>query len=290
MTDRAAFFRALGDANRLRILALLAREELTVSELQEVLGLGQSTVSAHLAQLRAVGLVATRKDGSSTRSAPAVPDGEADAARFATETPLSEADRLALERVLAARGSPAPEGLGADYLPGRSWEAFAHLLLALLPPLRIADLGVGTGHLTRLLAARARHTIAIDRDPAALARLGDGPSIEPRLGTLEALPLAPQEVELVVMSQSLHCAEDPRATLRACLRALVPGGRIAVLDLASHPHVWVRPRLGHRHLGFADLRGLLDEAGFVDTRVDTVHVDRRTPSFTTLFATGRTPG
>jgi len=292
MNDRAALFRTLGDPNRLRILALLGREELSVSELQEVLALGQSTVSAHLAQLRRVGLVATRKEGSATRSVLATPGGEGTLLRLATETPLSDADAAALTRVLAARAAPAPEGLGADYLPGRSWEAFAHLLLGLVPPLRIADLGVGTGHLTRLLATRARAVIAVDRDPAVLARLcndATGLPIEPRQGTLEALPLAPGEVDLVVLSQSLHCAADPTDTLRQCRAALAPGGRVVVLDLAPHAHEWARARLGHLHLAFADLDLRLAAAGFQQIEVTTVHADRRAPSFTTLLATGATP-
>ncbi|MDP2317091.1 MAG: metalloregulator ArsR/SmtB family transcription factor [Pseudomonadota bacterium] len=290
--DRATLFRTLGDPNRLRILALLGQEELSVSELQDILGLGQSTVSAHLAQLRRVGLVATRKDGSATRSVLATPDGEDALVQLATAA-LAEPDLAALDRVRAARVAPAPEGLGPDYLPGRSWEAFCHLLLALLPPLRIADLGVGTGHLTRLLAARARHTIAVDRDPAALAGLaqpGDPFVIEPRLGTLEALPLAPAEVDLVVLSQSLHCAVDPDDTLRQCRRALAPGGRVVLLDLAPHAHEWARHRLDHLHLGFADLGERLAAAGFVSISVTTVHTDRRAPAFTTLLATGTTPG
>jgi DNA-binding transcriptional ArsR family regulator len=290
--DRATLFRTLGDPNRLRILALLGREELSVSELQEILGVGQSTVSTHLAQLRRVGLVATRKDGSATRSVLATPDGEDALVQLATAA-LSAPDEAALARVCAARAAPAPEGLGADYLPGRSWEAFAHLLLALVPPLRIADLGVGTGHLTRLLAARARATIAVDRDPAALARLaqpGDSFVIEPREGTLEALPLAPGEVDVVVLSQSLHCAADPDDTLRQCRRALAPAGRIVILDLAPHPHEWARHRLGHLHLGFPDLDARLAAAGFEHVSVTTVRTDRRAPAFTTLLATGTAPG
>ena len=196
----------------------------------------------------------------------------------------SAADEAALARVIAARGDPAPDGLGPDYLPGRSWEALAHLLLALMPALRVADLGVGTGHLTRLLAARSR-VVAVDRDPAALARVVH-PNIEPRLGTLEDPPLGAAEFDLVLLSQSLHCAVDPAQTLRRCHAALVPGGRIAVLDLAPHAHAWVGPRLGHRHLGFADLGRMLEEAGFSDVSVTTVHVDRRSPAFTTLLGVG----
>jgi DNA-binding transcriptional ArsR family regulator len=284
MASRADLFRVLGDPSRLRILALLGREELSVSELQEVLGLGQSTVSGHLAQLRRAGLVETRREGMQTRSVVATPDGEAELVRLATSTALSEADRLSLDRVLSSREAPAPEGLGPDYLPGRSWEALAHLLLALLPPLRVADLGVGTGRLTRLLAEGARRCIAIDRDPAALAALP--PSIEGREGRLEDPPLAPGEVDLVVLSQSLHCVADPVATLRKCHAALAEGGRVAVLDLAPHEHAWVRHRLGHQHLGFADLAGLLREAGFRDVRCDVVHRDRKAPAFTTLLAIG----
>lgn len=283
--SRADLFRVLGDPNRLRILALLGREELSVAELQEVLGLGQSTVSGHLAQLRRAGLVATRRHGGETRSGLAVPEGEGELVRLAADSPLAEGDRLALERVLAAREAPAPEGLGPDYLPGRSWEAFARMLLALMPPLRVADLGVGTGHMTRLLASRAARCIAIDRDPAALARLPA--SVEGRLGTLEDPPLAPGEVDLVVLSQSLHCVEDPVATLQRCRDALAEGGRVAVLDLAPHGHAWVRHRLGHRHLGFADLPGMLTTAGFSEVVSEVAHTDRRAPAFTTVLAVGR---
>lgn len=282
---RADLFRTLGDPTRLRIFALCLRDELAVNELQDIVGVGQSTVSGHLAQLRTAGLVTARRDGPHTRYAAARPEGEAGLVQLVADAPLAEGDALALQRILAERASPTPEGLGNDYLPGRSWEALARLLLALLPPLRIADLGVGTGHLTGLLASGARRVIAIDRDAAALERLPA--SIERRVGTLEDLPLKEREVDLVLMSQALHCVDDPIPTLRRCREALVGGGQIAVLDLAPHPHEWVRHRLGHKHLGFADLGALLREAGFFDVSAEIVHVDRRSPAFTTVLAIGR---
>ena len=282
---RADVFRTLGDPTRLRIFALLAREELAVGEVQEVVGLGQSTVSGHLAQLRAAGLATARRDRAHTRYAAARPEGHDALFHLLTADPLPEGDALALQRLLGERTAPTPEGLGSDYLPGRSWEALARMLLSLLPPLRIADVGVGTGHLTSLLAAGARHVIAIDRDAAALARLP--PSIERRIGTLEDLPLGEREVDLVLISQALHCVAEPVLTLRKCLDALAGGGQIAVLDLAPHAHAWVRHRLGHKHLGFADLAALLREAGFHDVRQEIVHVDRRAPAFTTVLAVGR---
>lgn len=283
--SRAEIFRTLGDPTRLRIFALVAREELAVGEVQDIVGLGQSTVSGHLAQLRTAGLVTARRDGAHTRYTAARPEGQDALYQLLAGEPLPEGDALALQRVLAERTAPTPEGLGSDYLPGRSWEALARMLLSLLPPLRIADLGVGTGHLTSLLAAGARHVIAIDRDEAALARLP--PSIERRVGTLEDLPLGEREVDLVLISQALHCVNDPVATLRRCRAALAGGGQIAVLDLAPHTHAWVRHRLGHQHLGFADLAGLLRDAGFHDVRQEIVHVDRRAPAFTTVLAVGR---
>ncbi len=283
--SRADLFRTLGDPTRLRIFSLCLRDELAVSELQEIVGVGQSTVSGHLAQLRTAGLVTARRDGAHTRYAAARPEGEEPLVALVADAPLGEGDAQALQRVLAERESPTPEGLGNDYLPGRSWEALARLLLTLLPPLRIADLGVGTGHLTGLLASGARRVIAIDRDAAALARLPD--TIERRVGTLEDLPLRDREVDVVLMSQALHCVEDPIPTLRRCRDALVGGGQIVVLDLAPHPHEWVRHRLGHKHLGFPDLAALLREAGFFDVSSEVVHVDRRAPAFTTVLAMGR---
>jgi ArsR family transcriptional regulator len=283
--SRAEIFRTLGDPTRLRIFALVAREELAVGEVQDIVGLGQSTVSGHLAQLRTAGLVTARRDGAHTRYTAARPEGQDALYQLLAGEPLPEGDAFALQRLLAERTAPTPEGLGSDYLPGRSWEALARMLLSLLPPLRIADLGVGTGHLTSLLAAGARHVIAIDRDEAALARLP--PSIERRVGTLEDLPLGEREVDLVLISQALHCVNDPVATLRRCREALAGGGQIAVLDLAPHTHAWVRHRLGHQHLGFADLAGLLRDAGFHDVRQEIVHVDRRAPAFTTVLAVGR---
>lgn len=282
--SRADLFRVLGEPTRLRILSLVVREELTVSEIQEIVGIGQSTVSGHLSQLKTAGLVTARRDGAHTRYAGATPEGESGVVQLVAESPLLEGDALALARVLGERVSPTPEGLGSDYLPGRSWEALAKLLLPFVQPMRIADLGVGTGHLTALLADRARHVVAIDRDEVALSRLPT--HIERRVGTLEDPPLNDREVDLVLLSQSLHCVDDPIATLKRCREALVGGGQIAVLELAPHSHGWVRHRLGHKHLGFADLGAMLVQAGFHNVRCDVVHVDRRSPAFTTILAVG----
>ncbi len=280
-TDR---LRVLAEPVRLRILALLQAEELSAGELQDLLGLAQSTFAGHMAQLKRVGLAdARRAQGQVVYSLAAVEDTEL-AALIASE-PLDEADRFALERILAARGA-AIDSLDADFLPGRNWEGLAQLLLTLLPPLRIADLGVGSGELTRLLASSnpASHLIAVDLQADALVNLG--PNVEPRCGDLADPPLAPGEVDLVLYSQSLHCVEDPLLALQNLHEKLAPGARVAVLDLAPHAHTWVQGRLGHKHLGFPDLAALLTAAGFHTVSCAVVHRDRRPPAFTTLLALG----
>ncbi len=282
---RADRLRILAEPLRLRILALLAVEELTAGELQDLLGLAQSTFAGHMAQLKRVGLVDARRTGTQVVYTLGTLDDAALTALIASE-PLEDPDRFALERVRAARATAPTDSLDADFLPGRNWEGLAHLLLALLPPLRIADLGVGTGELTRLLAASnpASRVIAVDLDPAALENLG--PQVEPRVGDLSDPPLAPGEVDLVLLSQSLHCVPDPFTALRRIHERVAPGTRIAVLDLAPHAHTWVQARFGHKHLGFSDLGGLLTTAGFTSVSCDVVHRDRRSPAFTTLLALG----
>jgi ArsR family transcriptional regulator len=155
----------------------------------------------------------------------------------------------------------------------------------------VADLGVGTGQLTRLLARHAALVIAVDQDPAVIQRLSgpetDAGRLVGRVGTIEAPPLERGEVDLVLLSQSLHCVDDPAAALVAVHARLAPGGRVAVVDLAPHEHGWVRTRFGHRHLGFADLGGMLVAAGFSEVRSEVVHRDRVSPAFTTVLATGR---
>ena len=282
---RSDRLKVLAEPIRLRVLTLLCVEELCAGDLQNLLGIAQSTFAGHMAQLRRVGLVDARRSGAQVVYSIATIEDVALAALIDSE-PLDEADRFALERVRAARAAESVDLLGADVLPGRSWEALARLLLACLPPLRIADLGVGSGELTRLLAASnpATRVIAVDLDAAALASLG--PSVEARVGDLADPPLVPGEVDLVLLSQSLHCVANPEQALKNIYAKLAPNARIAVLDLAPHSHAWVQGRLGHKHPGFADLSGMLAAAGFHSVSCDVVHVDRRAPAFTTLLALG----
>ncbi len=282
---RAERLKVLAEPLRLRVLTLLREQELSAAELMDLLGSAQSTFAGHMAQLKRVAMVDARRVQGQVVYSLATLDDDALAALVASE-PLDDADRFGLERVLAARVADPLDSLDADFLPGRNWEGLAHLLLTLLPPLRIADLGVGTGELTRLLAASnpASRIIAVDLEPDALHGLGE--NVEPRVGDLGDPPIAPGEVDLALFSQSLHCVADPLRTLQNLYAKLAPGARVAILDLAPHTHAWVQGRLGHRHLGFADLGGLLTSAGFHSVRCTVVHRDRRSPAFTTLLALG----
>jgi len=136
---------------------------------------------------------------------------------------------------------------GHHYVPGRSWKGLAETLLALLPPLEIADLGAGEGTFSQLLARRAKRVIAIDNSEkmveygADLARKHGVENLEYRQGDLEAVPIDDQSVDLAFFSQALHHAQHPERAVAEAWRILKPGGRVVVLDL-NRPHLRRRAR------------------------------------------------
>ncbi|MCA9323298.1 MAG: metalloregulator ArsR/SmtB family transcription factor [Planctomycetes bacterium] len=304
--DLSRTLRVLGDETRLRIVELLATEELTVTELASVLALPQPRVSAHVGQLKEVLPFTERRAGRRSYlgldlAAPRLVGLMNWIRAEGAESGLREADRVALRRVLAerdrSRGPKETAGLGSDELPGRSWEGFARALLTLVPPLRVADVGVGEGDMTLLFARFARQVVAVDLDPAALeglqlkARRSGLTNLECRKGSIEALPLPNDAFDLVVLSQLLHLLDDPGPGLRECARVLAPGGRLLVFELARHAETWVQDRFQHRRLGFqADaLSALLRDVGLERVTTSPVSRGRRSPHFVTLLATGHKP-
>src|SRR5260370_8281587 len=168
------------DLTRLRLLLLLEEEELSVAELQQILNMGQSRISSHLAQLKRAGVVADRRAGKNvyygaTRSAGR--NGTRGRVQqiietLAREIPETARDRTALKLALRRRQDRAREyfdelagKFGRSYVPGRSWRALSHALISLVPRLTIVDLGAGEGTLSQLLAKSARKVIAIDNSP-----------------------------------------------------------------------------------------------------------------------------
>jgi ArsR family transcriptional regulator len=307
MKGASSLYRLLGDDVRLRILRLLARERLNVTELTSVLGLAQSGVSRHLGLLRDSGLVDERREGGFTYYRAALPAANGLAPVWdllgrqfaeATDDPGLRADDSRLKEVLRVRKeSFAAHGGGERQLvPGRSWAAWARALGLLLPPCTVADLGCGDGYLAVETSRWASRVIAVDRSrevldrARALALRRDVRNIDWRRGELEALPLDDGAVDVALLSQALHHAADPAKALAEARRVLVPGGRLLVLDLRRHEEAWVRERLGDRWLGFADeeLALLLEGAGFRDVRI---RVGARLPGdpFTVLIAVGTNP-
>jgi ubiquinone/menaquinone biosynthesis C-methylase UbiE/DNA-binding transcriptional ArsR family regulator len=303
--------RALADPTRLRIVALLANEELSVHELQEITRMGQSRISTHLGLLHDAGLLESRRDGKRAFYRWPASSSEATrhslelAVRGATELPEHGADRINLKRVLTLRQDQAQVFFNQVagrfdrvYGPGRSWQAFGHLLLRILPPLTVADLGSGEGLISELLARRCKKVIAVDNSErivafgAAKARRIGIRNLEFRLGDLEDPPLAPRSVDLVILSQALHHATDPARAIAGAHRILRPGGQIMILDLRQHTFEQARSLYGDRWLGFAesDLDRWLQAAGFQNLELNIVAREEQPPHFETILASANKPG
>ncbi|HEY1716897.1 MAG TPA: metalloregulator ArsR/SmtB family transcription factor [Verrucomicrobiae bacterium] len=297
--------RALSDATRLRIVALLERDELSVNELQEITRLGQSRISTHLGLLQDSGLVQSRRDGKRTfyklnsQTSGATAEFIQLAIRGAKELPEHSHDQINLKRVVARRREHAQVFFNQIagrfdrvYGPGRSWQAFGHLLLRILPPLVVADLGAGEGLLSELLARRAKKVIAVDNSEkivefgAAKAKKNGLKNLEFRLGNLQNPPIDANSVDLVILSQALHHAEIPADAIAAAHKILKPGGQILILDLLKHNFEKARELYGDRCPGFAesDLHHWLENAGFKKIEVSIVAREEQPPHFQTILA------
>ena len=304
MPSIVQILRALADPNRMRILLLLKAEELSVAELQEILVMGQSTISTHLSQLKQAGLVEDRRTGKSNfyRASSTSRDFlERLLARAEKESSEAAADQAAMRAVVKRRQDKMRAffdsmagRLGKDYVPGKSWKSLAETLLRLMPPLIIADLGAGDGSFALLLSQRAARVIAVDSSARMLevgretaARHGIE-NIEFRLGDMEEVPIEDSAVDLVFFSQSLHHTLHPERAVGEAARILRPGGRIVILDLVKHRFEEARELYADERLGFseAELMDVLESAGF--RNVTTSIVDRETegPQFQTLLAIG----
>src|ERR1043166_586972 len=240
MASTINFLRLIADPTRLRLLLLLEQEELSVAELQEILGMGQSRISSHLAQLKRAGAVVDRRAGKNVYYGLQNPSRNGARARVqelvqtvAREIPETTRDRTALKLALRKRQDKAREyfdelagKFGRSYVPGLSWEALAHVLISLLPPLTVADLGAGEGTLAQLLARRAHKVIAVDNAPkmvefgAQLAKKHGFKTPESRRGDIEDPPIAKGSVDLAIFSQALHHAIHPERALAAAHRIL----------------------------------------------------------------------
>lgn len=309
MASTINFLRLLADPTRLRLILLLEEEELSVAELQDIMGMGQSRISSHLAQLKRAGVVEDRRAGKNVYYGLAKQE-ESDGARaqvrdlmrtLAREMPETASDETALKLVLRKRKDRAREyfdelagKFGRSYVPGRSWQALAHTLITLLPAQTVADLGAGEGTLSQLLAKSAKQVIAIDNSPkmvefgVELAKQHGFANLEYRLGDIEDPPITKSSIDLAILSQALHHALHPEHAIASAHRILKKGGRLVILDLLSHRFERARELYADHWLGFSEvqLHRWLEEADFKNIEVTVVSREKESPHFQTVFATG----
>jgi ArsR family transcriptional regulator len=271
--------------------------------------MGQSRISSHLAQLKRAGVVEDRRAGKNVYYGLSN-DGKLGPRRarvseltriLAREMRETQRDRTALKIVLRKRQDKAREyfdqlagRFGRSYVPGRSWQALAHTMIAMLPPLVVADLGAGEGTLSQLLAKKARKVIAVDNAPkmvefgSKLAKKHGFRNLEYRLGDIEDPPIEENSIDLAIFSQALHHAIHPERAIAAAYRMLKKDGRVVVLDLLSHRFEKARDLYADHWLGFSEvqLHQWLENAGFNDVEVTVVSREKESPHFQTVFASG----
>jgi len=292
----------LSDPTRLRILMLVDHEALSVAELQEVLGMGQSRISTQLSQLKLEGLVSDERSGKNNiYTCTADPDLMEVARLAAAEVAEVADDQSALRHLLRKRKDRSRAyfdelagRFGKDYVPGRSWKALAEALIKVLNYQVVADLGAGEGTLAQLLAQRAEKVIAVDLSPKMvefgqnLAAQNGLANLEYRIGDIENPPIENESLDLAILSQALHHAEHPQRALDAAFRILKPGGRLIVLDLLQHHFEEARELYADRWLGFSEseLASMLETAGFGQIEIVVADREIEAPKFQTLLGIG----
>ncbi len=303
----SALLRLLSDPTRVRLLALLEREELTVAELAAITRLAQPRVSTHLARLKEADLVRDRRAGVSAyyrfdhESLDPAQRALWQALSTGSDDPLLRQDAERVPAVLASRAADQnwADSVAGDmerhYSPGRTWEALARSTLPLLAPGDVLDVASGDGVLAELLAPHARRYVCVDSSrrvvAAAAERLRKFRNVEVREGDMHALPFADAEFDLVVLMHALTYADKPAQAVAEAARVLRPGGRLLLSSLARHEHQNVVQAYGHANLGFADkdLRRFAARAGLELVNAETVTREKRPPHFEVISLIARKP-
>jgi SAM-dependent methyltransferase len=298
----------IGEPTRIRLMALLTRQELTVAEIVAVMQLAQSSISTHLGRLREAGLVRDRKSGPSTYYA--LNDGAMlpsarklwELVRGEVRESLLEEDGNRADQILRARQRTAGWAdtvageMERHWSPGRTWESLARAMVGLLRLGDVVDIGSGDGSIAQLVGPRARTWTCVDRSErmvsAARDRLARAKNVRFVVGDAQALPLREAMFDTALM---LHVLTHVDAPARACAevaRVLRPGGVLAVATLDAHDHGETTAPYGDIHAGFAPaaLRRLLGRAGLEVDACEVTSRDGRPPCFRVITAFARKSG
>jgi len=301
----------LAEPSRSRILLLLDRHELTVSELCTVLQMPQSTVSRHLKLLVDDGWIIARGEGTTrfyklvaNRLDNAMRDLWAVVSSQFIASGLATQDGRRAESVLAKRRDRAQ----VFFLNSANmWDAMRTEmigartdLLALLdlldPTWVVGDLGCGVGHIAEALAPCVTRVIAVDESgpmlDAAKLRLDEHENVELRAGTIEALPIDDDSLDAAVLFLVAHFVADPARAMREVRRVIKPGGRLLIVDLMSHDRADYVIQLGHVWQGFdaEQMKQWLTEAGFQSSRYRALPADPAAKGPTMFVASARKAG
>ena len=311
MSQTLKHLKALNDPTRLRLLALLQNEELSVNELQNITELGQSRISTHLSLLQEAGLLISRREGK--RSLYKI-NNDPTIESLNWIVPVIESTKVQaehkedaknLKRVINQRNkqhqlyfNQVAGRFDQKYGPGRSWQAFGKLLIELVPPLDIADLGSGEGLVGELLAQKARNVFCVDISKK-IVRFGQTNAIKNGIknieflhGDIEKIPLKTKSVDVALFSQSLHHAKKPQTALKEAHRILRDSGQLIILDLLEHQFPQAKEVYGDHWLGFSKntLHNWIEESGYAKINISEADREEDPPHFTTLLATAQKQG
>lgn len=296
------FFKALADETRLRLAHILFHYELSVNELVQIMGIGQSRVSRHLKILTEAGLLRSRRDGLRVfYSAPPAGQGRnflATALPFSMETAQFNADFALAGQAIEERARKTRQFFNAF---ADDWDALNHEILgnfdlpgrvvgAMPEDCHVAvDLGCGTGEVMFRILEKAARVIGVDGSARMLelckSRLGtaekENASVSLRIGELNHLPLADREANFACLNLVLHHLAQPTAIFPEIHRIMRPGGRFFIADFHTHDDEGMRVRYGDQWLGFdcEKICSELEKAGFTVIETENAPVGKNLELF-----------
>jgi ArsR family transcriptional regulator len=291
-----------GDPTRVRLLTLVAQEELTVAELTTITELQQPRVSTHLGKLREAGLLRDRKVGASTyysvneETMPPAARSLWTLLRSQIQDDVLDSDKKRLQQLVRARDKAQswPDAVAGQmerhYSPGRTWEATARGLIGLLRLGDVLDAGSGDGAIAQLMAPRARSVTCLDRSErvmsAARQRLGREGNVRFTVGDLHDLAFADGQFDHVLLFNVLTYAHTPARVLSEAARVLRSGGDLIVVTLEAHQHEEVTAAYQHVNAGFSvpALRKMLQKAGLAVASCAVSSREKREPHFQVITA------